>query len=108
MSCVFCCCFLPATCSLDDSSLMPSPLCSVPRAREALVCGRMAGRRGAGRAQGMKTWCELSLGCYPPGVAGTSCLCLLEAYLFLGLSLASGWVGGPAFTPVGLLLLVPR
>lgn len=55
MSYVFCCsCFLPATCSLDDFSLMPSPLCSVPRAREALVQGHKAGRRGAGRAQGVK------------------------------------------------------
>lgn len=84
MSCVFyCSCF---SALFDGSSLMPSPFCSVPRAREALVCVHVAGRGAAGRAQGMKTWCGLSLGCRPPGVAGTSCLCLLAAYLFLGCS----------------------
>lgn len=100
MSRVFCCsCFLPATCSPDDSSLMPSLLCSVPRAWEALVCGHEAGG-----VQGVKTRCELALGCHPPGVAGTSCLCLLAADLLSALSSARGWLGGPAFTPVELFL----
>ena len=36
--------FLPATCSVDGSSPMPSPVSSGPRAREALVCVHVAGR----------------------------------------------------------------
>ena len=100
--------FLPATCSVDGSSPMPSPFCSVPRAREALVCVHVAGRGAVGRAQGVKTWCGLSLGCHHPGVAGISCFCLLAAYLFLGRSLASGPGGGPAIMPAELLLLVPK
>lgn len=100
--------FLPATCSVDGSSPMPSPVSSVPRAREAVVCVHVAGRGAAGRAQGVKTWCGISLGCHPHGVAGTNCLCLLAVHLFLGRSLASGPGGGPAFMPAELLLLVTK
>ena len=84
---------------------MPSPLfCALGEGNA--VCGREAGRRRAGRAQGVKAWYEFTLGCRPPRVAGTSCLCLLAAYLFSRLNLARGRVGGPAFRPVELFLLV--
>lgn len=79
----------------------------MPRAREALVCGHEAGRRGTGRAQGVKTWCELTLGCHPPGITGISCLSLLVAYLFSRL-LASGWVTGPAFHTCRTVPFSPR
>lgn len=72
------------------------------------MCGHEAGRRRAGRAQGVKAWYEFTLGCHPPSVAGTSCLCLLAAYLFSRLSLVRGRVGGPAFTPIQLFLLDPK